>query len=153
MIRLAKPQDKAAVNAIRQQVCLLHAAARPDTFRQEFSAELANRFDEFLTAPDYEVVVCENGGIVGFAVMKKVCLPQSPYCNERSYLLVEELGVDDGSRRAGIGSQLMQFVKDYAKSNGYSRVQLDVWAFNASAEEFYRSHGFETYRNYMEIFI
>lgn len=152
MIRLAVKQDKNAVNSIRKQVHALHASARPDMFRSEFSDELANRFDFFLQSDEYEVAVCDNGGaIAGFVTMKHVAMSESPYAVERRFLLVEELGVDFKSRRKGIGSQLMCYVKDYAKSLGYTRIQLDMWAFNETAEEFYLDQGFETYRKYMEI--
>lgn len=154
MIRLAVKQDKNAVNAIRKQVHSLHASARPDMFRLEFSDELANRFDFFLQSDEYAVAVFDNGrAIVGFVTMKKVTVPESPYAVERRFLLVEEIGVDEKCRRSGIGSQLMCFVKDYAKSSGFSRIQLDMWVFNGGAEEFYLAQGFETYRKYMEIIL
>lgn len=154
MIRLADPKDKNLVNSIRKQVHMLHAIARPDMYRKEFSNELANRFDFFLQSNEYAVAVFDNGrAIVGFVTMKKVTIPESPYAVERRFLLVEEIGVDEKCRRSGVGSQLMCFVKDYAKSNGFSRIQLDVWAFNECAEEFYLNQGFETYRKYMEIIL
>ena len=154
MIRLAKRQDKQAVNNIRKQVHLLHAISRPDMFKRDFGEELSNRFDFFLQSDEYDVAVCDNDGmVVGFATMKKVVIPESPYAVERRFLLVEEIGVDSKWRRRGVGTQLMDYVKCYAKSNGFSRIQLDMWAFNDNAEEFYLAQGFETYRKYMEIIL
>lgn len=155
MIRTAAEKDKNAVNIIRRQVHQLHAAARPDMFKSEFSKELADRYDYFLQAEEYRVVVCDDMscGIIGFAVMKKVSLGETPYSVERNFLLVEELGVDARCRRRGVGAKLINAAKDYAKKCGFSRLQLDMWAFNDTAEQFYTSQGFETYRKYMEIII
>lgn len=136
MIRLATQQDKRDVNRIRIQVQMLHASARPDMFRADFCAELADRFDLFVDSDEYEIAVCDDGNsIVGLVVMKRVILPESPYAVERKFLLVEEFGVDEKYRRSGVGAQLMEYVKGYAKNSGFSRIQLDLWTFNASAEE------------------
>lgn len=152
MIRLANINDKNAVNNIRKQVHLLHAAARPDIFKQEFCGELADRFDYYLQENEYSVAVyCIDDKIVGFVVLKRVCQTANPYNIERNFLLVEELGVDCEYRRRGIGAGLIEYAKDYAIERGFSRIQLDMWAFNVSAEKFYLSQGFDTYRKYMEI--
>ncbi|MBQ8873498.1 MAG: GNAT family N-acetyltransferase, partial [Clostridia bacterium] len=61
---------------------------------------------------------------------------QSAYAPQREYLLIEEFGVEQQSRRRGVGSQLIEAAKQYANSLGLKRIQLDVWAFNDVAEEF-----------------
>lgn len=152
MIRIANLKDKSATNKLRAQVHMLHANARPDMFRNEFCAELADRFDYYIETSEYSVAVCERENtIVGFVVMKVVSLQESPYSNCRNYMLVEELGVDEHYRRNGVGAQLIDFVKNYARSIGLKRVQLDAWAFNYAAIDFYESQGFSVYRKYMEL--
>lgn len=151
MIRIADINDKNCVNLIRRQVHELHAKARPDMFQSQFS-KLANRYDEFVNNNEYSVLVCErNSTIVGFAVVKNVTLPESAYAVERKFLLIEEIGVDAKHRRCGVGTELINYVKDFARRSNLSRLQLDVWAFNDVANEFYSAQGFETYRKYLEI--
>lgn len=80
-------------------------------------------------------------------------LSVNPYNVELRFLLIEGIGVAFQYRREGIGAKLLDYAKAYAKQRNYQRIQLDMWSFNAIAEEFYLSQGFETYRKFMEIIL
>ena len=45
---------------------------------------------------------------------------------------------------------MMNFIESYAKEKGYSRSELNMWAFNEEALAFYEAAGFRTYRRYLE---
>ena len=45
---------------------------------------------------------------------------------------------------------MMHFIEAYAKEKGYSRIELNMWAFNEEALAFYEAAGFSTYRRYLE---
>ena len=45
---------------------------------------------------------------------------------------------------------MMHFIEAYAKEKGYSRIELNMWAFNEDALSFYEAAGFSTYRSYLE---
>lgn len=62
--------------------------------------------------------------------------------DEGSYRL-NMIAVDPNVRRQGIASRLVDFVDERARSEGYDRVTLHVWADNATACSFYRAKGFE----------
>lgn len=53
------------------------------------------------------------------------------------------LYVQPGFRRRRIGTQLMQKCLDYLRSKGATRKELDVWADNKEAINFYRKFNFE----------
>ena len=146
-------QDKNQVNCIRKQVHELHLQARPDMFNPS-SDELMERFDLLLADKDYQGFVCEiDNKVVGWMLTKHILQPQSAYAPQREYLLIEEFGVEQQSRRRCVGSQLIEAAKQYANSLGLKRIQLDVWAFNGVAEEFYKAVGFDTYRKFLEIIL
>ena len=48
---------------------------------------------------------------------------------------------------------MMEFIKDFAKENGFHRIELNMWEFNQGALAFYEAAGFETFRRYMEMFL
>ena len=58
--------------------------------------------------------------------------------------------MDGAFRRQGVGRELMNFLRDDAKKKGFSSIELDMWTFNKSAEIFYESIGFHTFRKFME---
>ena len=70
---------------------------------------------------------------------------------ERDFLDIDEFGVDENSRRQGAASEMIRFIRDWAKEQGFSRLELNMWTFNRGALAFYEAVGFSTYRRYMEI--
>ena len=151
MIRVATPDDLPVIAQMRAQVHALHAKGRPDIFRADLTPELAARAREFLERPDAAILLAERDGVVcGFACVNEVVRAQSPYNNARAFLHVEEFGVDESHRRQGVGRELFDFIRAYAREKGLHRVELDMWAFNADALRFYESIGLKTYRHDME---
>lgn len=151
MIRPAAAADLDAVNRLREQVNALHVAGRPDVFRPGFCPELRAHAAEFLGRDDRALLVCERDGrVAGFACVERAVKPLSPYNLERSFTRVEELGVDEGLRRAGVGRELFEAIDRLALAWGCPKVELDMWAFNEGALRFYEAMGFRPYRLYME---
>ena len=58
-------------------------------------------------------------------------------------LHLETLAVSVNERGKGVGSKLMQFVLNYARSKGFSRIILEVVETNARARHLYERFGFE----------
>ena len=54
-------------------------------------------------------------------------------------------------RRRGVGRRLMDFVKADAREKGFPRIELDVWAFNEGAKQFYEAVGMKPFRYFMEM--
>ena len=150
-IRFATEADLPRVNELRAQVSALHAAGKPEVFRPGFSPELQAHVYTLHAAPGHAILVAEGeDAIVGFACLKLVDHPGSPYRLPQRYLDVDEFGVDERSRRQGVGRALFEAVREYAKSQGVSRIELNMWEFNQEALAFYEAIGFSTYRRYME---
>ena len=62
----------------------------------------------------------------------------------------DEFGVDEDCRREGAASEMIRFIRGYAKEKGHTRIELNMWSFNREALAFYEAAGFATYRRYME---
>lgn len=153
-IRFAKESDLQRVNELRAQVSELHAAGKPEVFRPGFCTELQEHVYTLHAAPGHAILVAEGEkGIVGFACTKLVDRPGSPYRLPQRYLDVDEFGVDECVRRQGVGRALFEAVREYAKSLGVSRIELNMWEFNQEALAFYEAIGFSTYRRYMELVV
>ena len=58
--------------------------------------------------------------------------------------------VDEAFRRQGIAGELFAFMKKDAIKRGFDKIELDVWEFNVSAVDFYRTMGFRETRRWME---
>ena len=150
-IRFAEKEDLAAVNRLRKQVNDIHVKGRPEIFKDGFRDELRDYIYEIFYDPQKKIVVCDNDGeICGFAVLNHVVRPENPFMYERNFLDIDELGVDEECRRHGIATEIIEFIGEFARSEGFDRIELNMWEFNSDALAFYEAAGFRTYRRYME---
>ena len=151
-VRFANQNDLSRVNELRKQVNDLHVEGKPEVFKPGFSQELRDHIYTIRDDPDQEIVVCERRGMIcGFAVLHHISKPENPFMFARDFLDIDEFCVDEAQRRKGVATELIGFIKAYAKEKGYSRIELNMWEFNREALAFYEAVGFSTYRRYMEM--
>ena len=152
IVRFAGKEDLARVNELRKQVNDLHVAGKPEVFKPGFCDELRDYVYAIFEDPRKEIAVAElDGEVRGFAVLNHITRPENPFMFERDYLDIDEFGVDENARRQGVASAMVRFIRDYAKEQGFSRLELNMWEFNSGALAFYEAAGFTTYRRYMEM--
>lgn len=58
---------------------------------------------------------------------------------------------DEAFRRQGVAKEMVAFMKKDACQRGFAKIELDVWAFNASAIAFYEEAGFCETRRWLEL--
>lgn len=151
-VRFAKETELERVNELRKQVNELHAAGRPDIFKPGFSKELQDHVFAIWNDPDQKIVVAERDGVLcGVAVLHHIRKPENSFMYERNFLDIDEFCVDEAYRRTGVATELIAFIRLYAKSEGFDRIELNMWEFNGDALAFYEAVGFTTYRRYLEM--
>lgn len=151
-IRFAVSDDAEQVNSLRKQVNDLHVQGKPEVFRGGFTKELRDYVYEIFADPLKKIVVYESGGVIcALAVLNHITKPENPFMLERDYLDIDEFCVDEAFRRKGIATEMIGFIRGYAKAEGFARLELNMWEFNRDALAFYEAAGFTTYRRYMEM--
>ncbi len=154
VIRFAKEDELERINVLRKQVNDLHVEGKPDVFKPGFNEELQNYVYYIFKDPEQKIVVADKDGeICGFAILHHIYKPENPFMKVRDFLDIDEFCVDEKHRREGIATALVEFIKNFAKEQGYHRLELNMWEFNQDALAFYEAAGFETFRRYMEMFI
>ena len=93
----------------------------------------------------------EQDKAVVFAAYEDGALQGWIWCHEidrmgSKRLHIASFAVKEGTRKKGVGQQLMQQAQDYARDNGYAALDLLVTASNATAVGFYEKQGFQTER-------
>ena len=154
VIRFAKEDELERINVLRKQVNDLHVEGKPDVFKPGFNEELQNYVYYIFKDPEQKIVVADKDGeICGFAILHHIYKPENPFMKVRDFLDIDEFCVDEKHRREGIATAMIEFIKSFAKEQGYHRLELNMWEFNQDALAFYEAAGFETFRRYMEMFI
>ena len=125
---------------------------KPEVFKAGFNDELRDHVYDIWNDPEQEIVVADSDGIIcGFAVLHHIVKPATPFMYERDFMDVDEFCVDKEYRRQGVASEIITFIRKYAKEKGLNRIELNMWEFNQDALAFYEAVGFKTYRRYMEM--
>ena len=152
IIRFAKENELVRVNELRKQVNDLHVEGKPEVFKAGFNDELRDYIYNIWDDPEQEIVVADlDGTICGFAVLHHIVKAATPFMYERDFIDVDEFCVDKDYRRQGVASEMITFMRNYAREKGFNRIELNMWEFNQDALAFYEAVGFKTYRRYMEM--
>ena len=151
-IRFARKEELEEVNVLRKQVNDIHVEGRPDIFKAGFTDELRDYVFEIFANENQKIVVAvEEGEICGMAVLNIIRRPENPFMHAREFLDIDEFCVKDTFRRRGIATKMIEFIKVFAREQGFEKIELNMWEFNDGALSFYEQVGFKTYRRYMEL--
>jgi len=154
IVRFAKESELDRVNELRKQVNDIHVEGKPDVFKPGFGQELRDFIKVIWNDPEQEIVVAEDDGVIcGFAVLHHINKPENPFMKERDFIDIDEFCVDKDHRRKGAASEMVSFIKEFAREKGFKRIELNMWEFNQNALAFYEAAGFKTFRRYMEMMI
>ena len=154
IVRFAKESELDRVNELRKQVNDIHVEGKPDVFKPGFGQELRDFIKVIWNDPEQEIVVAEDDGVIcGFAVLHHINKSENPFMKERDFIDIDEFCVDKDHRRKGAASEMVSFIKKFAREKGFKRIELNMWEFNQNALAFYEAAGFKTFRRYMEMMI
>lgn len=144
-IREATEQDYERLCVIMDEVDRMHRAALPQRFtapdgpsrQRAYITDLIREANKGLFVAEME------GHLVGFVHVMVRDTPDVPILTARRYAVIDNLGVKQSLRRRGIGQALMVRAEAWALAHGASSMELTVYAFNQTAERFYREIGYE----------
>jgi ribosomal protein S18 acetylase RimI-like enzyme len=146
VIRLATMHDLDDLVGLAVQTHDHHVAGDPHSF--EPIAEIAEKrahFGGWLRDESATVLVAlVDDRPVGYAVLRKDVTPRVPGVRQRLVGRVEDIGVDSGHRRRGIGRRLMDEALNWARTAGLEALELNVFEFNTAAIALYESLGYRT---------
>lgn len=140
MLQLARPEDRAAINELAQQVHGLHVLWRPDIYEPSDDLWPQQRFDDAVTARQLFCAKIDDR-IVGYVLLKVRGYDMTGH-TKRNVLIVDEICVDEKLRNRGIGTEMMIEVRAIAKAFGCTDLQLGVYPQNHEAMAFYQKCGF-----------
>ncbi len=152
-IRRAENRDIKRIKDLLLQVELTHYKGRPDIFREGKIKYGDEEIKTILSDENRPVfaAVDDHDTLVGYAfcIIKKT--RNDNVLRDRTTLYVDDLCVDEASRGKRIGTALLDYVSDYARSVSCESVTLNVWACNEPAIGFYKAYGMKEQKIGMEL--
>ena len=110
--------------------------------------ELKKKIDD----PDNIIFVYTNSSdlVLGYCFTQKHQVLNDNILTDIKTLYIDDLCVEKTTRGLGIGKKLYEFVKAFAKENGYYNLTLNVWECNPNAKKFYDALGLKPMKTYLE---
>ncbi len=152
MVRKATTNDIQRILELLVQVDMVHHEGRPDLFKGPATKYNAEELQKIIDDETTPVFVCENdeGYVLGhaFCIHKQV-IGDSVLTDVKT-LYIDDICVDEKARGQKVGTQLYDYVVDYARKNGFYNITLNVWTCNPGAAKFYEAMGLKPQKTCME---
>lgn len=151
-IRRAEKKDAERLCQLLETIAQLHHEGRPDIYGEggakynisEVEAKTENE-DEIIL-----VAVNEDDVVMGYTMSKIIEVEACGILLPHRKMYIDDVCVDSAFRKHGIGKMLMDATKQVAIDAGCHIAELNVWAFNENAVNFYKNCGMNVQRMYME---
>lgn len=151
-VRRAEPKDAKRINELLYQVAKIHADGRPDIFKsatKKYSDEELLRIISNDETPIF-VAIDGNNSVLGYAFCVYQITKDSLLLQDKKTLYIDDICVYENARGKHIGKTLFEFVLNYAKTNNFDNITLNVWALNDGAYKFYKKCGMTPLKFTME---
>lgn len=140
-IRIAKNEDIDQINNLYKILFAYMCELQPAYFKA------TNQDTEFLTSiiksESADIIVAENNGhIVGFALVQEQVTPPYNCIVQHKYAFLMDIAVEPESRDQGVGSALINSVKQWAKKRNLEYLELNVISENLRAYKLYKNENF-----------
>jgi ribosomal protein S18 acetylase RimI-like enzyme len=134
-IRQATIEDSAVIAQLMTQ--LMKASGYED--RQVSPKQIEGSLRKMADSDAYQVLLAENESqVVGLLSLsfRHTLFHSAPTA------LIDELVIEQGHRRRGIGQQLIAEAIERCRAVGCCEIEVSTERSNEAAQEFYRQHGF-----------
>ena len=153
-IREAIANDYIDIRNLVIEVHNLHVKNRPDIYLDVDNPFEKEKFEDLLNSNNTNLFVVEdtdNKELLAYSIVEIMSTRSIPILIPSRFAYIDDLCVKSIHQKKGIGKMLFKYLVDYAKVEGASSIQLNVWEFNENAIKFYESLGMLTRNRRMEI--
>ncbi len=152
-IRRALEKDIGRLGELLLEVCHVHAVGRPDIFKDGKRKYQDSDLKEMIKNEKTPIFVAvdDDDFVLAYAFCISKITEENDFMHEERALYIDDLCVDEKLRSTHIGSALFEYVKAFAKDEGFSKLTLNVWSFNKAAVGFYESRGMTVLKSIMEL--
>ena len=151
VIEKAKKEQAAQIVNLLRYICAVHRKGRPDVFISDMPKYDENEVCRLIDDENTRIITAtENGEVLGYMIAEIKDGTPHPHIRRIKTLYIDDLCVKESQTRKGVGTALFKEAERIGKETGCERIDLNVWAFNEPAIEFYRKMGMTTSRMHME---
>ena len=140
-IRKATTEDIDTINTLFYELDTDAINIQPQHFQRGYRS--AEYLSGLITDEKSDILLAVvDEKVIGLSLLFERQTPDISLLVPRKFGFVQDFVVSKNYRGKGIGSQLMEESKAWAKNRGLTYIKLSVLAENAAAQRFYARHGF-----------
>ncbi|MET8289495.1 GNAT family N-acetyltransferase [Streptomyces sp. NPDC005132] len=144
-IRTASSDDASLLASLNGIVHELHVGHRPDLFTDTPEQDVVEAlFLAQLSDPSVTAFVADSsdGRTLGYAQARVVRWDSSALVRSDLVVSLDQIAVVPDAAGMGVGSALLEAVREVGRKAGCRRLVTEVWDFNEGARAFYDAAGF-----------
>ena len=141
LIEIPSVEDIKRVNELAVQVHEMHVNWTPDLFKSVKEVINKEYFETLVKNEEIYIAKLENE-IVGYVIFN-IKEKENPSMRYRKQLNIDAICVDEKYRGKGIGTKLLEGIKEVAKLKGCTDLYLTVNRENENAIKVYEKFGFK----------
>ena len=150
-IRKAEEKDIEQILRLLSQVLEVHYELRPDLYISGTTKYTKDELEQIIDDEKKPIFVSvEDDKVLGYVFCEIDDFPKRNAMVAYKSLYIDDLCVDESERGKGIGKQLFEYAKEFAKESGCLEIELHVWEGNDSAKNFYERMGLKPKYHSME---
>ena len=116
---------------------------QPQHFVMSPAGSRTKQVEEILSHDNQTILVAEDDGVViGFAHLMVLHSKAVPCLKPESTVYLQDLVVTEAYRSRGIGTQMMDAIKEYGKAQGVDFLRTQVFPGNTDGMRYYERNGF-----------
>lgn len=137
-VRRATTEDTKDILRLLIQVNNVHAELRPDLFIMNKTKYDENSLKNIIEDPEKPIFVYvnEQGDFCGYGFCLVQHLEGNNLISHKS-IYIDDICVDEKHRKTNVATEIYGYICDWAKTNGFYNITLNVWAGNEPAIAFY----------------
>ncbi len=121
-----------------------HKKYYPDMFNDFIFEDRLLLYENVLKKEtSYSIIAFDDKKPVGFIFFIEHLFPSTIFKNDFKSYFIDSMAVIPGYQRKGIGGELLNRIKIFAKKQGINRIDLYVWSLNNKGVNFYSKLGFK----------
>lgn len=151
MIRKAEKSDIAQMAEIYEELHLTHCEIRSDFYKAPPADFYPDALEKQFENGNNHIIVDEEGGVITAYAIFFIFEKGDEICFYMKRCFVDQFAVRSSYRRKGVGTQLMDYIKSFARKENCTALDLGVWYENAAAMDFYKNFGFKPRTVKMEL--
>jgi ribosomal protein S18 acetylase RimI-like enzyme len=144
----AKKEDLSRLNLLFFDLHRKHVELYPEVFQVISQDQSIEILAEFFSNKEIRILVAEEGKtLLGYVMFRAKIKKQNSLFLKRSSMFIEQIYVVPKYRQNGIAKLLLKKVEMHAKECKIACVELDVWAANKEALDFFLNVGYGAYNH------